>query len=105
MWTIDFLNMLLGNSADHDAFHLILVKRTATYFKYSETELRQFDISPTALYFAFLDLTNLIEKGLSTTHRTHQPGQHAILPSGSTVIGSEVVNIPTSAEVYQEHID
>ena len=68
-WTIDFLNMLLGNSVDHHKFHEILVKQTARYFKYSETELSQFDIRPTALYFSFLDLTNIIETGLSNSHR------------------------------------
>lgn len=62
MWTIEFLNILLGSSADTDEFWKILVKQTARYFKYPETELR--DIRPNALYFAFLDLTNLTETGL-----------------------------------------
>lgn len=68
-WTIDFLNVLLGNSADHFKFRDILVKQTARYFKFSETELSQFDIRPTALYFSFLDLTNLVEKSLSNCNR------------------------------------
>ena len=74
IWTVDFLNMLLGNSPDHYEFHELLVKQAAQYFKYSETELRQFDIRPTALYFAFLDLTNLIESGLQKAHKSQSFG-------------------------------
>ena len=47
--------------------HEMLFKQTSKYFKYSEAELRQFEIRPTALYFAFLDLTNLRERGLQSS--------------------------------------
>lgn len=61
-WTIDFLNLLLGNSEEHAEFwHAILLPRAAAYFKYSLQELKQFEVKGTALYFAFLDLTNLAE--------------------------------------------
>lgn len=61
-WTIDFLNLLLGNSEEQAEFwHVILLPRAAAYYKYSLQELRQFEVKGTALYFAFLDLTNLAE--------------------------------------------
>ena len=61
-WTIDFLNLLLGSSEEHAEFwHTILLPRAAAYFGYSLQELKQFEVKGTALYFAFLDLTNLAE--------------------------------------------
>ena len=55
---------MFGKTEDSNVFwNETLLPETANYFQYSLSELQMAERKPTALYFAFLDLTKLYETG------------------------------------------